>query len=63
MTVMSVITAVAAVNAHHPAVVVDRPLLVAVTSLHARMTVATATVTVTTMNAADLEVLMSATER
>ena len=61
MTVMAVIAAVVAVNAHHPAVVVDRPLLVAVTTLHARMTVAT--VTVTTMTAADPEVPMSATER
>jgi hypothetical protein len=61
MTGMVVTAVVAAVNAPHPAAVVDRPLLVAVSTLHARMTAAT--VTVTTMTAADLEVLMIATGR
>jgi hypothetical protein len=60
-TVMVVTAVVAAVNAHHPAAVVDHPLLVAVSTLHARMTAATVSVTSTT--AADLEVQTIATGR
>jgi hypothetical protein len=61
MSVMVVTAVAAAVNAHPPAVVVDRPLLVAVTTLHARMNAAT--VTVTSMTAAALGALMIAIEK
>jgi hypothetical protein len=61
MAVMAVIAVVVAVNALHPAAVVDRLLLVAVTTLHARMIAAI--VTVTSMTVAGPEALMIATER
>jgi hypothetical protein len=60
MTAMVVIAVVAAANAHRHAAVVDRPPLVAVTILHARMTAVTATAI--SMTAAAPEALMIATE-
>jgi hypothetical protein len=61
MTETVVIAVAAAANAHHPAAVFDRPHLAVATTLHARMTAAT--VTVTTMNAAAPEAPMIATEK
>ena len=57
-----VVTAVeVAVNAHHPVVVVDHPLLVAVTTPRARMTAASETAN--TMTVAVPVALTTATEK
>ena len=61
MSAMVVTAVEAAVNAHHPVAVVDHPLLVAVTTPHARMTAASASAN--TMIAAVPVALMTATEK
>ena len=52
---------VAAVNAHHLAAVADRHLLVAVTTLLAKMTVVNATVTTTTVAAPEAPTIATET--